>query len=138
MNDKEIEQQAKKALDQSTRELSPRIRQSLYEARQVALSRQHKPRLTRPLVGFAIAASFSAILLVNYLPQDPTQQEQLLSEVTSDTNNSREFDDFIFLASFDDTDIVIAEDLEFAYWISEQLENDSNIENLSNDELHNG
>jgi hypothetical protein len=138
MIDKELEHQANKALDKSTREISPSVRQGLYEARQAALSAQNKTWFRRPIVGFAIAASFSAILLVNYLPTDLSQESPSLPQVASHSPNSAEFDDFMFLASFDETDIAIAEDLEFAFWLSEQLEDDSNIEILSDAERRNG
>lgn len=138
MNDKELEQQAKQALDKSTQTLSPELRQRLYEARQTALSKREKPWFKQPFVGFAVAASFSAVLLVNYLPQDPLQNEQMPDQIADNTVNNSALNDLMFIASFDDIDMEIAEDIEFAYWLSEQLENESSTETLSNGELRNG
>ncbi|WP_156499712.1 DUF3619 family protein, partial [Oleiphilus sp. HI0061] len=58
MNDKEIQQRAKQALDESTRNLSPKVQRSLYQARQDAMAQNSKPWFRHPLVGFTVAASF--------------------------------------------------------------------------------
>jgi hypothetical protein len=138
MNDNELEQHAKQALDRSAQEISPDVRQSLYEARQIALSKQETTWLKRPIVGFAVAASFSALLLINYLPNDTSQQAPTPPQIANTTIDDTALDELLFLSNFDEIDMAVAEDLEFAYWLSEQLENDSSNETLSNGELRNG
>ncbi len=130
MNEDDIQQHANQALDESSRTLSPEIRQHLYEARQRALSHPPQPWFKRPLGGFAVAASFSALLLLNYIP---TQQSNPMPDLAKTS-----LEDFILLSSFDESDMEIAEELEFAYWLTEQLDNESTPEYLPNSELRNG
>ncbi len=130
MNDNEIEQHSKQALNESLRDVSSEVRQSLYESRRAALTTQKNVWFKQATMGLALAAGFAAILLVNYFPK---QQIEPFSQ-----HAHANIDDFMFLSTFDETDLEVAEDIEFTYWLSEQLENETSPEILSNSELRNG
>ncbi len=134
MNENEIEKKAIHALDDSLDEISPEVRQGLYEARQKALSTKSKPWFQQPAVGWAVAAGVSGLLFVNYFPQ----QQEGISEANASLASDVDIEDLMFLSSLDETDLDIMQDLEFSYWLSEQLNDEEESETLPSDDMRNG
>lgn len=119
-NQHELEQDARQALNSSVDELSPEIQRRLQQARSAALEAQPKPRLRFPNVwlGWGLTASLCAAV---YLSVGSQTEPQYTPELAS---NSK-LEAFILMTSLDETELEIIEDLEFAYWISQQLDEDT-------------
>jgi len=106
------EQAIRHALNSSVDPLSPNVEKRLQQARLAALDAQPKPwfRFQAPWLGWSLAASLCLAIYLNIGPQQ-----------TPELTSNSELDAFILMTSLDETELDIIEDLEFAYWISQQL-----------------
>ena len=113
MNTEELEQKSRQALEQSIERLSPELQKRLLAARQTALQARPKPWWQNSWLGWGLAASLSLGVLLTTVPERSPEQ----------ASNSA-LDEFILLASMDDTDLEIIEDIEFADWLSQAFESE--------------
>lgn len=135
MNEQDLHQHANKALDESTQTLSPDVQRQLNEARQKAILSRDADQtvssnwISRPAFGFATAASVCLAIILSL----PNEQE-----IDSPLAVNQHLDDLLLLSQLDNTDLEIVEDLEFAYWLSEQLDHETLNNEQSADDLRNG
>ncbi len=109
------------ALDDSLNKLSPETRQSLRNSREQALARAVKPafwsRQTYRLP-LATAMAFSLAIVVAL----PLWQNEGTVELSSGISQTSELDDLFMLAEIDDDTLQLVEDIEFALWLTEEME----------------
>ena len=120
----------RQALDHAAQQLAAQHRQALAQARTAALARAGKPRVLNAQsgwIGFAVAASFGAFMLLQTGPQ-PAAPEATLDAA----EHFAALSDLDELTELDTTDYEIIEDLDFAYWLSTQ---DGNV---APEAAHNG
>ena len=120
INDEErrIRERANEALDKSLSSINQHIQARLRESRIQALA--EKPSIwqsiLKPLpIASALAFSFALIIV---LPQ-------WQSSSSSNTNflaQQQAFDDLLLLSEVDDDTLDLVEDLEFALWLSEEMD----------------
>lgn len=118
MTDNDLEQQAKRALDQSEQQVPDSVRAALAEARSKALA-QAAPRPKSNWLTPSLAAAASTVLALGiwFATQGPTVNAPL---------DSMEL--MVSLAELDETEWELVDDLEFAIWLSEQESLDQSAE----------
>jgi len=134
---KHIEKQSNAALNDSVESLSPSVETSLQQARRIAidsLENQHQS-VQRRLFNLGslfnikvLSAGLACCLVVFFTLPFITNQPNPHSATFLSSNTA--LSEFILLSDFDDTELEVIEDIEFAYWLSQELDQGS--------ELHNG
>jgi len=132
--DKQIAKQSIAALDDSIESLSPSVEARLQQSRRIAIGKLENQQqsaqgnlvnlwslLTVKVIGAGLACCLVVFFAVPFLDNPSTQPS-----ISSNT----ELSEFILLSHFDDTELDVIEDIEFAYWLSQELDQHS--------ELHNG
>ena len=125
----DIKQGANYALDKSINALSPHINTRLAEARYHALnSSQQESKTTLPdlfsfrLIGPAFACILALAIFIGIEHDHPSD-----THVFADIQNLENMDAFLIYANTDEAELDTIEELEFAYWLSEELANDQTI-----------
>lgn len=120
-SDADALRQARQALDDST-ELADPLRSRLRQARHQAIqARQHRARHHAPL-WYGLAASFILAALVGLLwPGNLAEQDS--SE-----------DMLLAMAELEEDEWALVQDLEFAYWLSEQPNEALDVEKRPDDQ----
>ena len=118
MTENDLEQQAKRALDQSEQQVPDSVRAALAAARSKALA-QAAPRPKSNWLTPSLAAAASTVLALGiwFATQGPTVNAPL---------DSMEL--MVSLAELDETEWELVDDLEFAIWLSEQESLDQSAE----------
>lgn len=122
-DEQHIEAKANKVLDESLNNLSPETQARLSESRKHALMMAGKPSFWQAFIKpipIASALAFSFALIIA-LPQWQSSSSHHLNDRNSLAIHE-EFDDFLLLTEVDDETLEIIEDLEFALWLSEEVE----------------
>ncbi len=117
MNQQQLENASRDALDYSVTSLDLDTQDALRAARLAALQ-ERRQNYTLRCSGFSAwlwsaGIACSAWLIFTLLP------EQSTLDFGSEADSEAEF---ILLTSLDDTELDIVEDLDFAYWLSQHME----------------
>ncbi len=107
---KRLEQDARAALEHAT--LTPQQQNALARSRAAALQQEPHAASSRwhaPWLGGALAASLALGLLL-WLPLQPSE------------DSAHPADTFIALSELDETEYLIVEDMDFAYWLLSETE----------------
>ena len=125
-NDEErrIQESANKALDNSLSSIDQSTQARLRETRMQALALAEKPgiwqTMFKPLpIASALAFSFALIIAL------PQWQSSPSSNNTSFLAQQQAFDDLLLLSDVDDDTLELVEDLEFALWLTEEMDTPS-------------
>jgi len=132
------------AFDQSVESLSPNIQSRLQQAREKALNHQTRSTLFASLLSFYRRQSFTnqaleaglafCLLALMVFPFISSIEETSIEQPLASSNST--LGEFILLNNFDDTELEVIEDIEFAYWLSLEFENENDINRPHNDALH--
>ena len=139
--DQILAEQTVEALDASIEKLSPDISTRLKAARRTALAVQEKPEINQNWHQFQFFSSktlsaglaLSVCLLVfwNLIPLNSQQQTPTFA-------SSQNLSAFILLSTLDETELDIIEDIEFAYWLAQELETQGSSDTSSLGTHNNG
>jgi hypothetical protein len=123
INDEErrIQESANKALDKSLSSIDQGTQARLRESRMQALALVKKPgiwqAMFKPLpIASALAFSFALIIAL------PQWQSSPSSTNASILAQQEVFDDLLLLSEVDDDILELVEDLEFALWLTEEMD----------------
>jgi len=123
INDEErrIQESANKALDKSLSSIDQSTQARLRESRMQALALAKKPSIWQAMfkpLPIASALAFSFALIISF----PQWQSSPSSNNTSLLAQQEAFDDLLLLSDLDDDTLELVEDLEFALWLSEEMD----------------
>jgi len=132
-NDQQITEKTNAALDESVENISPTVQSSLDQARSVAVEKiEHRqPSVLNirslfdlRILSAAVACSFFAFLILPLISIQNTEQN-----VTDLLSSNSGLSELILLNTFDETELDVIEDIEFAYWLSQELDQDNGLHN---------
>ncbi|MDX1450964.1 MAG: hypothetical protein R3183_00300 [Oleiphilaceae bacterium] len=106
-----------RALDQSVEGLPSETRQALNQARQRAMAARQRQWTFHPLLAMACSLALVGLLWVNLTGDETATPADLALNDSLDA-----VDTFTYLTVLDDTEHEIVEELEFAIWLSQELE----------------
>lgn len=139
--DQKLAEQTVEALDASIEQLSPDISTRLKAARRTALAVQEKPEINQNWHQFqffspktlsaGLALSVCLLVFWNLLPLNSQQQTPTFA-------SSQNLSAFILLSTLDETELDIIEDIEFAYWLAQELETQGSSDTSSLGTHNNG
>jgi len=139
-SEQKLAEQTAKALDSSLEQLSPNISARLEAARKTALATKAKPgtfqnwnfsQLFRPqALSAGLALSVCLLIVWNLSPH--------IDQQTPTFASSQNLSEFILLSTLDETELDIIEDIEFAYWLAQELETSGGLNASSLDKPSNG
>jgi len=132
------------ALDQSIESLSPNVQSRLQQARENALNHQTRSKLFANLCSFFRRQSFTnqaleaglafCLLALMVFPIISSIKKTTIEQPLASSNSA--LGEFILLSNFDDTELEVIEDIEFAYWLSQEFENENDIDRPHNGALY--
>ena len=124
------------ALDKSVESLSPNVQSRLQQARENAVNHQIQAKSFANLYAYFIRQSFTTqameagmafcLLALVIVPFISSIKETTIEPSLARSNSV--IDEFILLSNFDDTELEVIEDIEFAYWLSQELEDEDDID----------
>jgi len=122
INDEErrIQESTNEVLDKSLSSIDQNIQARLRETRMQALARAEKPSIwlsmLKPLpIASALAFSFALIIALPQWQSNSSSKNSMLAQ-------QQAFDDLLLLSEVDDDTLELVEDLEFALWLSEEMD----------------
>ena len=148
-NQKNIPEHSASALDKSIEGLSPEICERLEAARKIALAStpnsQSNPKPTNKVytwfknldatilkpLSTGLAFSFCLAVFWAILPSDTSQK-------TPNMASSPDLSAFILFNTLDETERDIIEDIEFAYWLAQELGTEDHFDTQPSDTNRNG
>jgi len=133
------------ALDKSIEDLSPEICGRLAAAREIAITSQSdtkqknkvytwlnslNPTVLKPLSA-GLAFSFCLVVFWAMLPPSTSQK-------TLNMSSNPDLSAFILFNTLDETERDIIEDIEFAYWLAQELGTEDHFDTQPSGKNHNG
>jgi len=133
----QIAKQSNAALDDSIESLSPSVEARLQQSRRIAIhslmNQQQSAQSSQfnlwPLLNVKVLSAGLACCLMVFFTLSLTTNQHAPNSSTFLSSNT-DLSEFILLSNFDDTELEVIEDIEFAYWLSQELDQPN--------ELHNG
>jgi len=140
-----IPERSASALDKSIEDLSPEICDRLEAARKIAIDSQSEtkqknkvytwfnslsPTALKPLSA-GLAFSFCLVVFWAMLPPSTSQK-------TLNMTSSPDLSAFILFNTLDETERDIIEDIEFAYWLAQELGTEDHFDTQPSDTNRNG
>jgi len=126
-DEQQIQKSVNDALDKQVHQISPETQARLAQRRRLALDHARNKthiwqHIFRP-VPLAAAFTFSlALLLVLPKVQEAPESPERIA--------TQQFDDLLLLSEFDDDTLELLEEIEFAYWLTEEMDTQAEGETI--------
>jgi len=143
-DDKKLVDDTNSVLDKSIESLSTTIQARLQQSRESALNHQTRSKSFANLHSYFTRQSLTiqtieaglvfCLLALMIVPFIYSIEETTIEPYLTGSNSA--LGEFIMLSNFDDTELEVIEDIEFAYWLSQELENENDIDQTHNDALY--